>query len=248
MDDCRFDSLVKRLSDSDGSRRGILQTLGAGALAAVFGRFAAERDAEAKKKRKNKKKKRCKGNTTKCGKKACCRTDQTCVTGKCVAKGGVLGCQSDADCRVNEVCENGTCVAEPAPECERTADCGSGKACLADTCVVVAGTCDAADDQCADEARCNPAAGAECFCFQRISGGVACTNGFIAGTQACQSSTDCGIAETCIAEICQPGCGSCRNDADCDALEGGSVCVSPVVNGCLCAAGEGICARLCPNQ
>jgi hypothetical protein len=55
MDNRRFDSLVKPLT-TGGSRRGLLHTLSAGALAAVVGRFAGE-GAEAKKKRTKKAKK-----------------------------------------------------------------------------------------------------------------------------------------------------------------------------------------------
>jgi hypothetical protein len=110
MDDRQFDGLSKTLTNG-GSRRVILQTLGGSALVALFGRIALD-STEAKKKRK--KKKTCKGNTTKCGKKACCRVDQTCEGGRCVDDVAVPECASDAECDVRERCQNGICVEKQA--------------------------------------------------------------------------------------------------------------------------------------
>jgi hypothetical protein len=228
MDDRRFDAFTKTLSNG-GSRRGVLQTLGTSALAAVAARLGLAEDAGAKKKRKNKKKKKCKGNTTKCGKKACCNANQTCVGGKCLAKEGNAGCVVDTDCRPGEVCQNGSCVPEPEPEpdCVENGDCSLGDECIAGTCVFVQGTCDATDDHCSvTEALCNPEAGNDCFCVQRFTGGAACIEAFVPGAV----------------------CGGCQNDADCAATEEGSVCVAAVAFGCPCADGQGICARICPNQ
>jgi hypothetical protein len=74
MDDCRFDSLTRRLADSGWSRRRLSQRLAAGALALLIGGGALA--ADAKKKRKNKKKK---GK----GSKILCRVDG----GHCKKKG-----------------------------------------------------------------------------------------------------------------------------------------------------------------
>jgi hypothetical protein len=234
MDDHRFDALTKTLTNG-GSRRGALQSLGASALAAVVARLGLEDDAEAKKKRKNKKKKKCKGATKKCNGKcipvANCCVDGDCDPGQLCQNGTCLlqevACQNDGDCGVNEVCQNGTCVPDPGQFCQGNGDCDSGEACFAGTCVPIAGTCDATDDHCSVvEALCNPDGVTDCFCLQRFGGGVACTEDFVLGSQ----------------------CGNCTSDADCDALEAGSVCVSAVAFGCPCDPGEGICARLCPNQ
>lgn len=89
------------------SRRGILQILGGSGLAAVFGQLGLD-GTEAKK--KGKKKKKCKGNTTKCGKRACCRADQTCEGGQCVDDVAVPKCVSEAQCSAGQVCQDGICV------------------------------------------------------------------------------------------------------------------------------------------
>jgi hypothetical protein len=234
MDDHRFDTLVKTLT-TGGSRRWILHTLGAGTLAAVFGRFTAEEDADARKKGKNKKKKKCKGNTRKCNGK-CISQDNCCVdadcrlaeivcqNGECVAQ---LECQNDGDCGANEVCQNGTCVPDPGQFCQGNGDCNGGEVCFAGTCVPIAGTCAATDDHCAvNESLCNAGGAGDCFCLQRFAGGAACTEIFVPGAI----------------------CGGCDSDDDCEFIEAGSVCVSAVAFGCPCDPGEGICARLCPNQ
>ena len=234
MDTRQFDSLVKTLASGD-SRRSILRTLGTGTLAAVLGR-SEEQAVEAKKRKK--KKKKCKTGTRRCGKQcipqgnccldADCGNQDACVNGACKAgKKDALGCQSNADCRFEESCQNGTCMSDPEPICQGNGDCDSGKACFAGACVLIQGTCAAADDHCAVvEAPCNPAANNECFCLQRFGGGAACTQEFVPGAV----------------------CGGCQNDTQCDAVDPGSVCVSPVENGCPCDPGEGICARLCDNQ
>jgi hypothetical protein len=223
MDDRRFDSLVKTLTTGD-PRRAILHTLGVGALAAVAARIGLADDTEAK---KRKKKKKCNGNTTKCGKKACCRTDQTCIGGKCVDDVDDPECLSDDDCDAGFVCENGACVIDVNPFCQGNEDCASGEECFAGVCVIVAGTCDATDDHCSvNEALCNPAAGKDCFCLQRFGGGAACTEEFVPGAV----------------------CGGCNSDAACEGLEAASVCVKATAFGCPCDPDLGICARLCPNQ
>jgi hypothetical protein len=254
MDDHRFDALVKTLTTS-GSRRSVMQALGGGALAALFGRFIATEDAEAKKKhRKHKKRKKCKRGKRKCNGKcipkanccvdADCAVDERCEAGQCLAKR--VGCLNDDDCEVGEFCQSGVCIGDeclndddcdagkicqnnlcvPAPpECVENDDCASGEACFGGTCVLIAGTCDATDDHCAvEESLCNPGAG-DCFCLQRFGGGAACMKTFVPG------------------EVC----GGCSSDAQCEAIEAGSVCVL----GCPtfeCEPGQGICARLCPNQ
>jgi hypothetical protein len=223
VDHAKFDSLTRSLAHQQ-PRRGLLKTVGVSTLAAWLARFGLEGDAEARKKHKHKRKK-CKGNTTKCGKKHCCRPDQTCVNRTCIDN-PAPECVNDDDCASNESCENGTCVPVP-PECASSEDCASGETCFGRTCVLIAGTCDATDDHCAvEESLCNPSAAGDCFCLQRFGGGAACTQGFVPGSV----------------------CGGCTSDDECEALEAGAVCVSPVLTGCPCEAGQGICAHLCPNQ
>lgn len=156
MDDHRFDSLVKSLSNG-GSRRGVLQTLGAGTLAAVAARLGLAEDAEAKKKKdknKNKNKKKCKKGTTKCGKKACCKPGQECTGGVC--EDAIQRCQNDADCDAGEVCaEAGTCVI--GPECSFSDQCPANEICVAGKCIVCAfpnkpcgDTCCLSNEACVD--------------------------------------------------------------------------------------------------
>jgi hypothetical protein len=239
MDNRQFDALVKTVT-SGGTRRGLLRTLGAGTLAAIVGRLGTEHAAEARKKKK-KKKKKCKNATKLCGQQcipqgnccldADCGNQEACINGVCSGKIVAVGCQSNADCRFDEFCQNGNCLPDPVPDpvpiCQDNGDCGSGEACFAGTCVLIQGTCAATDDHCAVvEALCNPSPNNECFCAQRFGGGAACIQEFVPGAV----------------------CGGCVNDAECDAVDPGSVCVSPVENGCPCDPGQGICARLCDNQ
>jgi hypothetical protein len=248
LDERRFDSLVKTLT-AGGSRRGILQFLGASALASALGRFAAGEDVAARKKRK---KKKCKGNTTKCGKKACCRADQNCENGTCVDKAGVLECRVDADCRgLEETCQNGQCV--PRAACQNAGDCAANQFCIAGECicgvpnkicgaecclenqvclngecVVGQGTCPATDEVCISgvEVACND--DDDCFCGQRADGDVRCIGGFFDDSR-----------DNCI----------CIDDADCERDFGaGAICIKggPA---CQCQdTDSGRCALLCPSQ
>jgi hypothetical protein len=249
MDDRRFDSLVKTLTN-DGSRRGILQVLGAGTLAAVFGQLGTAQDAEAKK--KGKKKKKCKNGTTKCGKKACCRADQDCVNGKCVDNGGpecvndgdcdageacVNGicipvnngqCLNDSDCAANEVCDNGECrCVFPQKPCG-DACCASEEACVDGQCVVGQGTCQAGEDICAgDDVTCN--GNASCTCGIRFDDGE---------TRCIQFVDDSRDNCTCAADF------RCEED-----FGPGTICIKGGANCPDCTTNTlGRCARLCPGS
>jgi hypothetical protein len=251
MDNRRFDSLVKTLSSGD-SRRGVLRTLGGGTLAAVFGRLGLAEEAEAKKKRKNKKKKKCKGNTTKCGKKACCRADQICEGGRCVDDIiEVPECLDDVDCGPNEVCQNGTCVfqgeCQSADECADNelcinnacrcafpnkpcgeACCPENQVCFNGKCVAGEGTCAATDDVCVAGFSLTCDDNPNCFCGQRPDGGVHCFGGFLNDSR-----------DNC----------TCIDDADCerDFDEVGLVCIKGG-SACQCQdTDSGRCARLCPT-
>jgi hypothetical protein len=221
VDDVTFDQLTRSLTQP---RRVVVNALAAAGLA-IFSRLGSDDDAQAKK--KHKKRKKCKGGTTRCGKKACCRADQNCVNGKCQDKKDEAGnCLSDDDCAPGQTCKGGLCV-EVVPGCGDVGDCDAGEVCINGSCVVIAGTCDAAADHCAvNESLCNEGGTGDCFCLQRFGGGAACTQIFVLGSV----------------------CGDCTSDAECEAVEAGSVCVSAVDNGCPCDPGQGICARLCLNQ
>lgn len=255
MDDRRFDSLVKTLS-SGGSRRGMLQTLGGSALAAVAVRLGLADDAEAKKKGKNKKKKKkCKNGTTKCGKKACCRADQSCVGGKCVDDVEDPECLSDDQCDINEVCQNGICAIDANPiECQNAGQCAANELCIAGRCrcnkpnkpcgeaccpenqvcldgqcVIGAGTCPAGDSICenGNEDACN--GNNACFCgLRNDTEEVRCIGGFV--------------------DDSQPNC-NCIDDGDCERDFGiGTICIQGGP-GCECQdTDSGRCARLCPTQ
>jgi hypothetical protein len=251
MDDQRFDSFVKTLS-TGGSRRGALQILGGGALVAVFARFAAEEDADAKKHKH--KKKKCKGGTTKCGKKACCRADQTCLDGRCLDKNVENpGCLSDDDCQLNEHCENGACIAGGNGECQDAGDCAANEQCingqcrcgfpnkpcgdaccpenqicLNGQCVIGEGTCAATDDVCTDGFGDSCNGNNDCFCGQRVDGGARCIDGFINDAR-----------DNCI----------CIDDADCERdFAPGAICIKGGAK-CQCQNGNlGRCAFLCPTQ
>jgi hypothetical protein len=251
VDTRRFDAFTRTLTTSDSPRRAILQGLGASALAAVVGRFAGE-DAEAKK--KGKKKKKCKKGTTKCGKKACCRADETCVNGKCVDDVEDPECVNDDQCAANEVCQNGVCVDDGNPgECQDAGDCAanescidevcvcdfpdkpcgnaccaSDQACVDGVCVVGQGTCNAGEDICAgDEVACN--GNASCTCGIR----------FADGEPRCIQFVDDGEDNcTCAADF------RCEDD-----FGPGTICIRGGENCPTCDTDTlGRCARLCPTQ
>jgi hypothetical protein len=253
MEDRRFDSLAKMVSSGD-SRRGILQTLGAGALAAVFGRLGLQEDAEARKKRKNQKKKKCKNGTTKCGKKACCRADQNCVNGKCIDDIEDPECQNDDNCGAGKVCQNGVCV-DDGNECQNSGDCADNEVCINNACRCAfpnkpcfgaccpenqvcfngqcetgEGTCPAGDSICNNDSEdaCN--GNNACFCVQRNDTEEArCIGGFLNDSR-----------DNC----------TCIDDGDCerDFPGQGALCIQGGP-GCQCQdTDSGRCAFLCPTQ
>jgi hypothetical protein len=84
MDDCRFDSLTRRLAEGGWSRRRLSRRLAAGALALLIGEGAQA--VSAKKKRKKKKKKKgngskilCRGDGGHCTKKSKRCTSKNCL-------------------------------------------------------------------------------------------------------------------------------------------------------------------------
>jgi hypothetical protein len=166
MDAPRFDRLTRSLTNTPSRRRllgGLVATLG---LAAVGFPRAAE--GKKKRKNKNKRKKTCKDNTTKCGKKACCRADQICVGGQCVDDVPEPECLSDDDCADNEVFQDGQCV-------------------------TALGTCPAGADRCGGilDIPCND--NDLCTCFRSTKGDTRC--GFAPDDTTCgdcTADTDCG--------------------------------------------------------
>jgi hypothetical protein len=246
----RFDAFTKTLT-SDSPRRAILQVLGASALAAAVGRFAGA-DAEARKKGKNKKK--CKKGTTKCGKKACCRADQTCVNGTCVDDVEDPECVNDDQCAANEVCQNGVCVDDGnQDECLSAFDCAgneiclngvclcafpnkdcdglcclSNEACVNGQCVLGQGTCAAGQGICDENnVACN--GNSSCTCGDRLDDGEPRCIQFLDDNRA-----NC----------------TCVNDFQCevDFPNQGAICIKGG-DSCQCRdADRGRCARLCPGS
>lgn len=159
MDNQRFDALVKTLITS-GPRRGVLQALAGGALAALLGRFSAVEDAEGKKKRNSRKKrpplqfnafecvevgKSCRSNSANCCSGICQgkrpRKGEK-DTSRCVAHdtGGCQPGQEGQPCRPGGTCAEttgkaGFCAFGIAfADCQKDADCdalfGPGAACI----------------------------------------------------------------------------------------------------------------------
>jgi hypothetical protein len=260
MEDRRFDSLVKTLGSGD-SRRGIMQTLGAGTLAAVFGRLGLQEDAEAKKKGKNKKKKKCKGNTRKCNGK-CIPQDNCCVDGDCEDQKFCVGgqcekvefqdCQTDSDCRPGEICQNGECVVQQ--ECQDAGDCATNELCIGGEC-----RCSFPNKPCG--AACCPE-NQVCFDGQCVTGEGTCnaTDDVCSagGSVTCNGNSGCRCGQRpdggvhCVNDFvddARPNC-ICIDDADCerDFNEVGLVCIKGGP-GCQCKdTNSGRCARLCPTQ
>jgi Cys-rich repeat protein len=90
-------------------------------------------DARAAGKKKHRKRKRkCERGTTRCGKSACCRAGQTCVSGQCVDAPIIPpACLSDAQCALGEICQDNVCVDGTivAPECLANDQCAPGEIC-----------------------------------------------------------------------------------------------------------------------
>ena len=218
MDDHQFDSLVKSF---DGTRRGVLRAIGAGALTAIATPFALAENAAAKKHR-TKKKKKCKAGTRACNggcipQNTCCvdtdcQQNQTCTGGQCVAVNAPPQCRNDGDCGAGQVCQNGQCVAKNTPECQIDTDCQAG-VCQNGQCVVVVG-CQNNNDCGANEICLTQTC--QCKFPSKPCGAVCC-----ASDEACVNGA-CVVGQgTCAAgqSVCDEHTVACNGDASCTCAD-----------------------------
>lgn len=144
MDDARFDAWMRALAGA-GSRRGVIQTLTAGAIGLAVSRLGLGEAAARKRRRKKKRKNRC-PDARRCGQRCCRKGDrcvdpaaETCVTGRgscaagadsCEVGGGGIQCNPDSPitCTCNRTMEGATaCVNQlqnaSCTDCTTDAEC-----------------------------------------------------------------------------------------------------------------------------
>ena len=138
MDGNRFDDLTRALRAGSGSRRAVLKGLAGTALAALFGRVAAEDAAAAVCKQGGGRCRRdgecCSGNCrrrkgrcTTCG-----RTDVCADVSACGPSGS--GCECFFTTEGTKRCVNSFTFCEQYPPCSLTPDCPSGSVCVRSCC------------------------------------------------------------------------------------------------------------------
>jgi hypothetical protein len=151
--------------------------------------------------------------------KSCCKADDDCATGKCVANRCLAPCQSDGDCATDKPCTaakcvNGQCGLLPIQGCCATnADCGSCATCDGGACVAKPdkGCCEQ-DGQCDDGNACTTDSCKNYACSY-VKAEAAC----------CESAADCNDGNPCTTKACtggkcsfSPKADCCKADADCD--------------------------------
>jgi hypothetical protein len=124
-------------------------------------------------------------------------------------------CTDDSPCTISDTCQAGVCVAGDAPDCS-----GAGDAC--------------------NEASCDPAGAlGNCDVLTPELDGTGCDDGDACSTNDSCEAGVCGGTPT----DCSSAGDEC-NDASCDAggADGNCDTLTPVADGTLCNAGEGVCA------
>jgi hypothetical protein len=131
VDHTIFDSLTRLFADQQ-PRRGILQMLGGGPLATLFGRFVSQEDAEARKRHKHKKKTKLVLNAFGCVDVGgtCRGNDANCCSGICQGKKPKHGKKDKSHCVAHDVQE---CQSDQDFCLEIEAPCGTLGKCLRTT-------------------------------------------------------------------------------------------------------------------
>ena len=221
MDASGFDRLTRALTIAP-SRRGIVHALAGTALGGLLV-LVAGHDTSAKQCKKTCGRcKRCNRKTGECKPRTGpCGTCRRCKKGKCVVENNGVSCGTD------KICRNGVCCTPCGDAC-----CRKGELCAdaaSSACRIGRGSCKVGDDICSanQPIPCGPAGGSinnSCACFTSKSG-----------------ATRCG-------DSTESSCGQCTTDEECETGFGlGAFCINDTGAGCLCATGEGFCAKACPS-
>lgn len=154
-----------------------------------------------------------------------CGDDGACVAGEDQC-GDEATCNADADtCECNDDTlvydpETSSCVA-----CVADADCDDGITCNG-TEMCVEGACTAGEDQCGDEATCNPDADT-CVCDDGVSYWHEASETCVACLTDlhCDDGQACNGLETCVDNACEAGTPiDCGDNATCSDPDGTCVC------------------------
>jgi hypothetical protein len=154
-----------------------------------------------------------------CYSQASCAWDETCVSGICLKSRGASPaptqrCTLNTDCGASQICAGGNCVSS-SWRCTRNTQCNYNEACLGGTCQpLFASNPPGSGYWCNVDSQCSVYETCQNYHCVRCQAGQCLNRGSL---NPCWDDTQCLLAETCTAGLCQTK--PCRTDNQCGYTE-----------------------------